>query len=152
MATGGEKSGRHDKKPEMDARAQTGQRQPGGWARDPNANRMTGQNLGSRSADQERALRTAFDVKELHSSLSGDFTDDELKSIPVIPEGQRLQQGGIYIDLSEQRRREFTATGDMVAGPRNLYTSKSDVPYALWNRLMGVENGLRNPERKRSIG
>jgi hypothetical protein len=151
MATRGEKSGPHDRKSEMDAKPQTAEKHPGGWARDPNANRTPGKNLGPRPAEQERALRSAFDVKELYASLS-DFTDDELKSIPVIPEGQRLQQGGIYIDLSEQKRREFTATGDMVAGPRNLYTSKSEVPYALWNRLMGVENGLRNPERKRSIG
>ena len=149
MATGGERSGRHDRKSDMDAKPQTGQTHPKEWERDLNPNRMAGQNLGPRSAEQEHGLRTAFDVKELHRSLGDEFTDDELRTIPVIPEGQRLQQGGVYIDLNDSKRKEFTATGDMSASARNLYTSKSEVPYSLWNRLLGIDNPERTPDRRR---
>ena len=100
----------------------------------------------------DQSLRTAFDVKEVHRTLRDEFTDDELRGIPIISEGQRLQQGGIYIDLNDPDRREFTATGDMSAGPRNVYTSKSEVPYPLWNRLMGVEHEERTANRRRATG
>jgi hypothetical protein len=111
---------------------------------------MAGQNIGPLSAEQEHGLRTAYDVKEVHRLLSEEFTDDELKNIPVIPDGQRLQQGGVYIDLNDARRREFTATGDMSAGSANLYTSKSEVPYSIWNRLIGSGNDMdRMQERRR---
>jgi hypothetical protein len=109
---------------------------------------MAGQNIGARSAERERNHRTAYDVKELHRQLADDFSDEELKNIPVIPEGQRLQQGGVYIDLRDTRRKEFTATGDMSAETRNLYTSKSEVPYELWNRLIGAADSDRMNRRR----
>jgi hypothetical protein len=69
--------------------------------------------------------------------------DDELKPIPIVPPGTRLEQGATYVDLQDPRLDEFTATGDMAAGPNNWYVPKSDVDYQLWNRLIGVVN----PER-----
>jgi hypothetical protein len=122
------------------------QRQPA--ARGHPTTRTAGQSSGVPAADQdqEQELRTAYDVKELHVQLATEFTDDELRGIPVIPEGQRLQQGGVYIDLKDPKRKEFTATGDMTAGARNRYTSKSEVPYPLWNRLIG--NSSRIQRRK----
>src|SRR5947208_17175944 len=87
---------------------------------------------------------TAFDVKDLHRRLRDfEFTDDLLKQIPVLPEGSRLEHGATYIDLKNPSPREFTATGDMVAGPDNWYVPKDVVDYQLWNRLLGVTE----PER-----
>jgi len=145
MAKPGDKTGA-----DKDAKPQTERKHPEEWEGDLNPNRMAGQNIGRESAARERALRTAYDVKEVHGRLREDFTDDELKQIPIIPEGQRLQQGSIYIDLNGQRRREFTATGDMSAGASNRYTPKTEVPYSLWNRLLGVENPARMPERRKA--
>ena len=66
-----------------------------------------------------------------------------VKQIPILPRGSRLEQGATYTDLRDPEPREFTATGDMQAGPGNWYVPKSAVDYQLWNRLIGVED----PER-----
>lgn len=126
---------------------QTEHKHPAEWERDLNPDRMAGQNIGERAGDREQQLPTAYDVKEVHRSLHADFEDDELKQIPVLRTGQRLQQGATYLDLRDESRREFTATGDQEAGERNRYVPKDEVPYSLWNRLTGVENPERIAER-----
>ena len=63
--------------------------------------------------------------------------------VPRCKPGARLQQGATYVDLNDLGRGEFTATGDMTAGPNNWYVAKDDVHYNLWNLLIGVET----PER-----
>lgn len=115
---------------------------PDEWAGDLEPNHMAGQNIGEAAGEREQGLPTAYDVKEVHRSLRG-FSDDDLKSIPVLPEGTRLQQGATYLDLSDSRREEFTATGEMQAGSGKQYVPKDEVPYPLWNRLRGIED----PER-----
>ncbi len=120
---------------------QATQKHPDEWQRDLNPDYMAGQNVGHQSGDRETGLWTAYDVKPLSRAL--DLQDDELKRIPVLPEGQRLQQGGTYLDLRNPERGEFTATGDMAAGRENAYVAKDRVPYDTWNRLRGV----RDPER-----
>ena len=150
MATRGEKTKRESiRRADMDAKPQTERKHPDEWTADLSPNRMAGQNIGARSAGQERGLRTAYDVKQLHRTLREQFTDDELKNIPVIDAGQALQQGAVYIDLNEPEWEELTATGDMTAGEENLYTPKSEVHYSIWNRLLGIESSERVPDRKR---
>ncbi|HEX2092439.1 MAG TPA: hypothetical protein VHG28_08555 [Longimicrobiaceae bacterium] len=117
---------------------QTEQRHPDLWQQDLNPHHMAGQNVG----DRETSLRTAYDVKPLHRGMS-DLPDDELKGIPVLAEGERLQQGATYLDLNHPERGEFTAMGDMAAGPDNAYVPKDRVPYPTWNRLRGIDD----PER-----
>ena len=103
-----------------------------------------GRNVGVSGVHPEKAsgVRTAYDIKDLHERLQ-DLEDNELKGIPVLPEGARLEQGATYIDLREQTPQEFTARGDMVAGHGDWYVPKSEVDYRVWNRLIGVDN----PER-----
>jgi len=114
------------------------QKHPDEWERDLNPNYMAGQNIGRESDERERNAPSAYDRKDVHRRLS-DLGDDELKRIPVLPEGARLQQGATYVDLADERPREFTATGEMSAGERNLYVPKDQVDYTLWNRLIGEE-------------
>jgi len=121
---------------------QPGAQHPEEWRDDLNPNRMAGTNQGIAGPHPEVGARTAYDLKNLHRRLS-DYRDDELKQIPVLPEGSRLEQGATYVDLVQDAPREFTATGDMSAGATNCYVLKSTVDYTLWNRLIGVEN----PER-----
>ncbi len=121
---------------------QTERKHPDEWERDLNPDHMAGQNLGIQAGDRETGLRTAYDVKPLHRRLH-EWNDSDLKEIPVLPQGQRLQQGATYLDLNDPERREFTATGEMSAGPDNCYVPKSEVSYPLWNRLRGIED----PER-----
>jgi hypothetical protein len=114
------------------------------WDRDLRPDDNAGQNEGIQGLHPEKAdgVRTAYDIKSLHNRLDG-FTDDELKQLVVLPVGSRLEQNATYIDLRADEPQEFTARGDMEAGPENWYVPKTEVDYQLWNRLVGVGN----PER-----
>jgi hypothetical protein len=85
---------------------------------------------------------TAYDAKEAHRQLV-DWTDEELKQIPLMPAGARLEQGATYVDLREPARREFTATGDMHVPSDGLYVPKSEVDFRTWNRLLGIRTAAR---------
>jgi hypothetical protein len=102
-----------------------------------------GTNQGARGPHPELTAPTAFDLKQVHNDVLNDWNDADLKQVPIIPQGSRLEQGATYIDLKLFEPREFSARGDMVAGQDDWYVLKSSVPYTLWNRLIGVEN----PER-----
>jgi len=91
---------------------------------------------------QKEGQRTADDVKEAHRLLK-DFTDDQLKQIPILPEGSRLEQDATYIDLAAADRKEFKATSGMEAKPGQLLVPKREVDYQLWNRLRGVNDPAR---------
>jgi hypothetical protein len=119
----------------------------GAFERDPyqsdlNPHAMAGQNIGAAGAHPEKETRTVHDVKELHVQFS-EWSDGDLKQIPVVPEGSRLEQNATYIDLMAVTPHEFTATGSMEAGAGHRYVPKSEVPYELWNRLLGVTNVIR---------
>jgi hypothetical protein len=119
-----------------------GEQHPEEWRQDLNPNAMAGQNIGLAGPHPETDAPTAFDLKDAHRLLA-DLTDDDLKQIPILPPGSRLEQGATYLDLRDPRHREFTARGDMEAGPSDWYVPKDQVDYQLWNRLIGVTN----PER-----
>lgn len=86
--------------------------------------------------------RTLAENKDAHRRLPG-LTGDELKGILVVPRGEQLREDGVYLNLADDNAQPFTARGDEVAGPDDLYIPKKDVDYVLWNRLTGVTN----PER-----
>ena len=125
-----------------DRTPRAGEQHPEEWREDLNPDANAGQNYGSAGALPEQELRTAHDIGDLRSVLR-DFTAEELKGIPVLPEGSRLRQGATYIDLQTPDRQEFTATGNIEAGRDNWFVPKSEVDYQVWNRLIGVTN----PER-----
>jgi hypothetical protein len=116
------------------------------WRQDLNPNAQAGQNRGPETDAAEKGLSTLYDLKHLHRRYSG-LADDDLKQVPVLERGMRLQQGATYFDLNDVDRGEFTATGDMAAGPENAYVPKSEVDYDLWNRLIGVREPARTPGR-----
>ena len=91
--------------------------------------------------------RTANDEKEAHRQLV-DWTEDELKQVPLLPVGARLEAGAIYVDLRDPARREFTATGEMQVPIDGLYVPRSEVDERTWNQLLGV----RTPERIAQAG
>jgi hypothetical protein len=86
--------------------------------------------------------RTAYDIKNVHGRLRH-LRDNQLKQIPVLVEGSRLEQGATYFDLAHPEWGEIKAMGDMVAGPENRYVPKSEVAHPLWNVLIGIDD----PER-----
>lgn len=116
---------------------------------DLNPNQMAGQNVGVEGPHPEKDAPNASEIKELHTELEG-YTNADLKQIPVLPQGSRLEQGAKYIDLKDPERKEFTAMGSMEAGPDNMYVPKTEVDYQLWNRLTGVQNPERLGEASES--
>lgn len=107
---------------------------PEPWQDELNPDRLEGQNVGRPSDQHERA--EAGTLREAVRSLEG-FNADDLRRIPVLREGQRLQQGATYADFAQESPREFTASAEMVAEPGHAYVPKKEVPYEVWNRLMG---------------
>jgi hypothetical protein len=91
---------------------------------------------------QEHHSRTAYDVKEARHQLVG-WSDDELRQIPLMPVGVRLEPGAIYVDLREPARREFTATAEMRVPTDGLYVPKSEVDRRAWYRLLGLRTAER---------
>lgn len=79
---------------------------------------------------------SAYDVKELHEKMS-DFDNSELKRIPILAHGERLEQGAKYLDLSDPSRTILVAHGATEAQDPHLYVPKAGTDYELWNRLTG---------------
>src|SRR5688572_27261800 len=118
-----------------DQKPQVPQRHPDEWQSDLNPNHLAGQNIGR---EQEPTARqwTAFHLRKRGQRLGG-LDDNDLKHVPLVPEGGRLQQGATYVNLADDRPCEFTATGDMIAQEGSAYAPKDKVPYEVWNRLIG---------------
>ena len=108
------------------------------WRRDLEPNRMAGQNIGPASREREVPIPTAFDLKALHQLLP-DLTDDELRQIPILRPGTRLEQGATYLILRNDTREQIRAMGSMEVPPDQYVVPKDRVPYTLWNRLLGVD-------------
>ena len=98
---------------------------------------------GSEQSDER--LTTAYDQKTLHQRLPG-LSAEDLKQIPILAEGTRLDQGATYIDLYASPPQEFKAMGGMVAGEHHMYVPKNETDYQLWNRLIGIDNPERTGE------
>ena len=84
----------------------------------------------------------AADDKEVYSLLP-DWDRAELDRLPVLEEGVRLEQGGVYVDLRDRSRRPFKALGGEAAERPHLYVAKRDVDYETWNRLSGDVDEVR---------
>ncbi|MFI5273804.1 MAG: hypothetical protein ACHQ4H_12295 [Ktedonobacterales bacterium] len=112
---------------------------------DLHPNMLAGEDHSPPAPDAGRSGRTRADDKRMHARFPR-FTAADLKRIPVLPAGARLEQGATYLDASEPVIAEFTALANMIAGPRNLYVPKKDTDYLLWNQLLGVENPARLDE------
>jgi hypothetical protein len=106
---------------------------------DLNPNHMGGQNTGPDQTEREIAIATAYDIKDLNRQLAGDFTDDDLKQIPVLPTGTALEQGATYVDLAASPREAFKINAGRHAEDGHWYVPKNRTPYTIWNRLVGAE-------------
>ena len=121
-----------DRFPKQQAR----QKHPDEWQHDLNPDHLAGQNIGGESETREPARRTAFHLRKAGLDF-GAIDDEDLKLVPVLPAGTRLQQGATYVDLMRNPPEEFTARGDAEASPEHAYVPKDRVPYEVWNRLIG---------------
>jgi hypothetical protein len=122
--------------------------QPDQYRQDLNPDGGAGMNVDNIGPHPEKSpdVRTAYDIKTLHRRMN-QFTDDELKGIPIMPPGSRLEQGATYIDLRDKEPSEFTARGHMEASSGNWFVPKTEVDYVTWNRLIGVDNPERTDDK-----
>src|SRR4051812_22695042 len=111
-----------DRFPKQQAR----QKHPDEWQQDLNPNHLAGQNVGTEAAAGHTSERTAFHLRKNGMDLRG--SDDDLKQVPLVAHGDRLQQGATYVDLMQGTPEEFTARGDMSADPGHAYAPKDRVP------------------------
>jgi len=123
-----------------DRRVLPGDQHPERYRHDLNPDPVAGQNHGVHRTGEGGP--SAYDVKDAHRTWR-DLSDADLKQLPVLPAGTRLEQGAVYFDLNDPDRGEIKALGNMTADPENQYVAKHAVDYQLWNALIGVEN----PER-----
>jgi hypothetical protein len=128
-----------DREPRQQART----KHPDEWQRDLNPDHLAGQNIGRVAAETTDSDRTAFHLRKNGQRDLPGLHDEELKQVPLVAEGARLQQGGTYIDLNAHQPEEFTATGDMAATSDTAYVPKDRVPYEIWNRLTGKSQRSR---------
>ncbi|HEY0076285.1 MAG TPA: hypothetical protein VGB77_19455 [Abditibacteriaceae bacterium] len=112
----------------------SGQKHPDKYQRDLNPETFAGQNFGLEGPHFEKDAPTGDTFKELYAMLP-DLNKDDLRALPILPEGVRLEQGATYIDLSNLEQGEFTATSDMTVQPGTYIVPKSEVDFELWNRL-----------------
>jgi hypothetical protein len=117
-------------------RQQARQKHPDEWQQDLNPNHLAGQNIGQESEERERTDMTAFHLRKRGYELRG-LDDNDLKQVPVLAEGTRLQQGATYVNLADDEPREFKATGNVTAEAGDAYAPKDKVPHEVWNRLIG---------------
>jgi hypothetical protein len=119
------------------------QKHPEPYQQDLNPDASKGLNWGLVGPHPEKSgPRTAFDAKPLHRWLS-DFPDDELQQIPLMPAGSRMEANATYLNLNDPNRAEFTAEGKEDVGTDDYIVPKAEVPYELWNRLLGVDDPQR---------
>jgi hypothetical protein len=122
------------------------EKHPPEYQRDLNPNASAGLNYGLEGPHPEKENpRTAYDIKDLHRQLRN-LLDDQLRLIPVLPPGSRLEEGATYLDLKNPGRHEFTGRAAMITGPEEWIIPKKEVPFQLWNRLLGINNPERTGE------
>jgi hypothetical protein len=110
------------------------QKHPEPYQHDLNPDASKGLNYGLEGASLP--TRTAEDVKPVHNQLR-EFNDDELRQIRVLQPGSRLETDAVYLRLEGDHSAVYRAMGDEEVGPDDLYLPKKDMPYQLWNRLVG---------------
>jgi hypothetical protein len=133
-----------DRNQGRELKPQAEQKHPDEWQRDLNPHHLAGQNIGAVGDAAEATRGTAFHLRKRGMDL-GPLDDNDLKQVPILESGARLQQGATYIDLTDPVPTEFKASGDLIAAPNRAYAPKDKVPYEIWNRLTGKAD--ENPER-----
>jgi hypothetical protein len=122
---------------------------PEPYQQDLNPDASKGLNWGLAGPHPEKeSPQTAFDVKEIHRWLA-EVSDDELKQIPVMPAGARLESNATYLNLGDADRREFTAEGNEEVQSGDYIVPKSEVDFELWNWLRGESDPQRTGGRPR---
>ena len=99
---------------------------------------FAGENSGADSAQNEKDAPSAYEFKELHGKFP-QLDNADLKNIPILPAGTRLDQGATYLDLNNLEKGEYSAVSNETVGENDYIVPKKEVDYLLWNRLTGKD-------------
>lgn len=106
--------------------------------KDLRPNEFAGENHGADTAQNEKSAPSAYEFKELHDKFP-QLDNADLKNIPILPAGTRLDQGATYLDLMNPDKGEYSAVANETVGEKDYIVPKTEVGYPLWNRLTGKE-------------
>lgn len=106
--------------------------------KDLRPNEFAGNNDGVDTAQEEKSAPSAYGFKELHDKFP-QLDNADLKNIPILPAGTRLDQGATYLDLNNLEKGEYSAVSNETVGEKDYIVPKTEVGYPLWNRLTGKE-------------
>ena len=99
---------------------------------------FAGENDGANDAQNEKEAPSAYEFKELHGKFP-QLDNADLKDIPILPAGTRLDQGATYLDLNNPEKGEYSAVSNETVGEKDYIVPKKEVDYLLWNRLTGKD-------------
>lgn len=88
--------------------------------------------------DRTRDLRdcpSAYDCRDELPGLAAWMSDDDLKQV-TIWRGPRFDEGRMYFDLDNPERGAFVATGEEQPPKDWTYVAESDLPPAIWTKLV----------------
>jgi hypothetical protein len=104
-------------------------------------------------ADEERQPDArqlhANDVKAQHRILQA-MSDDDLRRIPLMAEGERLARYEQYLDLHDPARANFTAEGTEVVKPGQRIAAKAEVAADVWEALVASAHEVVGWGRRRT--
>ena len=89
----------------------------------------------------EALLRSATPPYEYDLRLptgTGEKVLAELRQIPMVRPGTRLQPGATYLDLRDPQGEAFTASADMSVEDDDWYVAEATLPRRLWVRLLAL--------------
>jgi hypothetical protein len=93
--------GRMDNDRGRSTKPQVPQKDPDPWQHDLNPDHLAGQNIGPSADELVSPQATAFHLRKRGHAVGG-LDDEELKQVPFVPEGSRLQQGATYVNLADE--------------------------------------------------
>ncbi|MGF1459752.1 MAG: hypothetical protein ACFBSG_12080 [Leptolyngbyaceae cyanobacterium] len=113
------------------------------YDQDLNPNPTAGFNVGQEGEKPGRFERTAADIEQLRSQLTG-WSEADLQRIPVLKSGARLEQGATYVNLQDATRQAYTGMANDSVAADDYIVPKAEVAYDLWNRLVDTSETSRS--------
>lgn len=101
------------------------------------------------SAERAEGTLTLADVKSEHRILR-DIPTDELRSVPLLRGGARLERGERYLDLHNPARGEFPGSGREHVRPGQRVVARSATPPDVWRSLLAACDQVLGIRRRSS--
>lgn len=89
--------------------------------------------------EQELQAEAGTDDKQV-GELLPDLTDDQLSRLSILEPGTPLEQGSVYLNLTDRAKGPFKAIGGQEAGPDDKIIAKNMTDYELWNEIAGRDD------------